>query len=72
MFFRIVAYNDAGFHGCSDFVSAQALLKALNTALPDFPGWVHLLNEFRDGENSIISSGEISLDSSQRKALGLN
>ena len=71
IFFRIVAYGDLGAHGCSDFNSAQALLTALNNAVPDFQGAAHLLNEFREIETRIVFSGPMILDDSQLAILGL-
>lgn len=71
MFFRIAAYGDGGPLGHSDFNSAQALLRALNTAVPDFQGAAHLLNEFRESDNRIVFSGPMVLDDSQLAILGL-
>jgi hypothetical protein len=71
MFFRVAAYGDIGPLGHSDFNSAQALLKALNTAVPDFQGAAHLLDDFRESDNRIVFSGPMVLDDSQLAILGL-
>ena len=71
LFFRVAAYGDKGPLGHSDFNSAQALLEALNAAVPDFQGAAHLLDDYRESNSHIVFSGPMVLDDSQLAILGL-
>lgn len=62
--FRVIAYGGDGINAHADFATLPALLAALITAVPD----VDLDLRAR---GSIIFAGEMELDETQLRALGL-
>jgi hypothetical protein len=63
--FRVIAYGEAsGINARAEFATLQALLGALETAVPDV-----VLNLRAEG--SIIFAGEMGLDDAQLRAMGL-
>lgn len=69
--YHLVVYGDGEKPKHSEFLSAEALLKTLRTAVPDLDLSQHSLNPLSGGQGSIVFAGEIALGASQISALGL-
>jgi hypothetical protein len=62
--FRVIAYGDDSMRAWADFTTLTELLDALGSATPN------IILDLR-ADHSIIFAGEIALDDSQLRALGL-
>ncbi len=62
--FRVLACGEPGVHAHADFATHRALHDALDAAVPD------LVLDL-GSEGSIIFAGEMELDETQRRILGL-
>jgi hypothetical protein len=69
--YRLVVYGDKEKPMHSDFLNAAALLAAISEAVPALDLKQHLLNPLREGQGSIVFTGEIALRASEISALGL-
>jgi hypothetical protein len=62
--FRVIAYREAGVHAHADFATLGALLDAFEAAIPGV-----VLDPLAEG--SILFAGEMDLDDTQLRVLGL-
>ena len=69
--FRLVVYGDWEKPRHADFGDKEALLKMLQAAIPGLDLSRHFLNPLREGQGSIVFTGEIRLHDQQLRLLGL-
>ena len=69
--YRLVVYGDQEKPLHADLLSAEALLAKLRAAMPDLDLSKHFLYPLKEGQGSIVFTGEITLRTSQISALGL-
>ena len=70
--FRIVVYGGNRGPRHSDFDSRDALLKALDSAVPGFDDSSVSINVASGNQTSIVFAGEMDLDDNQLSILGLS
>lgn len=69
--YRVVVYGDVEKPRHADFNSRQALLEALQGALPDFDTSGLSLDPLHQGKGSLVFAGEIELNDRQLGLLRL-
>ena len=69
--YRVVVYGDDRHPRHSDFGNAHILLETLRAAIPDFDFSKLTMNPLRDGQGSMVFTGEVRLNETQLSHLGL-